>query len=49
MAQNHSHPSISKNSQVESNAIRFADKVIIQPVGKKMLEKDYQNSKPLSI
>jgi hypothetical protein len=49
VAKNLSHPSISQNSSVESNAIRFVDKVIVQPVGKKLLEKNYQGSKPSSV
>ncbi len=49
MSKNLSHPSISQNSSVKSNAIRFVDKVIIQPAGKKLLEKNYQGSKPSSV
>jgi hypothetical protein len=50
VAQNRSHPSISQNSLVESNAIRFLNKVIVQPVGKKLLEeKDYQGLKLSSV
>ena len=41
VAKNYSHPSISQNSQGEGNAFRFVDKVIVQHVGKKLLEKDY--------
>ncbi len=49
VAKNLSHPSfISQNSSVESNSIRFVDEVIVQPAGKKLLEKDYQGSKPSS-
>jgi hypothetical protein len=38
VAKNRSHPSISQNSSLESNVIRFSNKVIVQLSEKKLLE-----------
>jgi hypothetical protein len=49
VTQSYSHPSTSQIHLMQSNAIRFLNKVIVQPAGKKLLEKDYQGPKLSSL